>query len=105
MARNAPTAKRRDLVAEQAAIKAAMLSAGITLAMIDKDNGFADGTARNAMREPNAKGERAIAAALSKPAHHLWPSRYDQGGTRREPQNYERVPTYSQRRNGKEALT
>lgn len=87
------------LVKEQSRIKAKLLIAGITLADIDRRYGLSNGTARNTMREPNAKGERAIAAALGTRPHHLWPTRYRPSGQRRSPQNWTRVPTLEQRRN------
>jgi Ner family transcriptional regulator len=55
------------------------------------------------MREPNAKGERAIAAALGTMPHLLWRSRYRPSGQRRSPQNWTRVPTLVQRRNERAA--
>lgn len=87
-------------VKEQAAIKTRLMTAGITTALIDREHGLADGTCRNTLREPNTRGERAIAAALKTHPHLLWPSRYTPNGQRREPQNYNRVPTLAQRRNG-----
>jgi len=87
------------LVKEQSRIKAKLLMAGITLADIDRTYHLSSGTARNTMREPNTKGERAIAAALGTRPHLLWPSRYRPSGQRRSPQNWTRVPTLEQRRN------
>jgi Ner family transcriptional regulator len=93
------TSKVDPKVKEQSAIKAKLLMAGITLADIDRTYGLSDGTARNSMREPNAKGERAIAAALGTRPHLLWPTRYRPSGQRRSPQDWTRVPTLKQRRN------
>lgn len=87
------------LVKEQSRIKAKLLMAGITLADIDRTYRLSNGTARNTMREPNAKGEHAIAAALGTRPHLLWPTRYRPSGQRRSPQNWTRVPTLEQRRN------
>lgn len=87
------------LVKEQLRIKTRLLMAGITLAQIDRQFGLSDGTARNTMREPNEKGERAIAAALGTRPHLLWPTRYRPSGQRRSPQDWTRVPTLKQRRN------
>ena len=87
------------LVKEQSRIKARLLVAGITLADIDRQYGLSDGTARNTMREPNTRGERAIAAALGTRPHLLWPTRYRPSGQRRSPQDWTRVPTLKQRRN------
>jgi Ner family transcriptional regulator len=87
------------LVKEQSRIKAKLLEAGVTLAEIDRSYQLSNGTARNTMREPNARGERAIAAALGTRPHLLWPTRYRATGQRRSPQNWTRVPTLEQRRN------
>ncbi|MAW89368.1 MAG: hypothetical protein CMJ42_22845 [Phyllobacteriaceae bacterium] len=84
-------------VAEQAAIKARLLQAGLTLAEIDRRFGLKPGTARNSLREPNLKGERAIAAALGTKPHLLWKTRYRPSGQRRSPQDRTRVPTMAQR--------
>lgn len=93
------TSKVDPKVKEQSAIKAKLLMAGITLADIDRTYGLSDGTARNTMREPNVRGERAIAAALDTKPHLLWPTRYRPSGQRRSPQDWTRVPTLKQRRN------
>ena len=95
----APEDRVDPLVKEQLRIKTRLLTAGITLAQIDRQYGLSDGTARNTMREPNEKGERAIAAALGTRPHLLWPTRYRPSGQRRSPQNWTRVPTLEQRRN------
>lgn len=98
------TATRVDpRVKEQAAIKAKLLEAGITLAEIDRSFKLADGTSRNTLREPNLRGERAIAAALGTKPHLLWPTRYRPSGQRRSPQDWSRVPTLAQRRNSQAA--
>lgn len=93
------TSKVDPKVKEQSAIKAKLLMSGITLADIDRTYGLSDGTARNTMREPNVRGERAIAAALGTKPHLLWPTRYRPSGQRRSPQDWTRVPTLKQRRN------
>jgi Ner family transcriptional regulator len=93
------TLKVDPRVKEQSRIKAKLLEAGITLADIDRTYGLTSGAARNAMREPNQKGERAIAAALGTRPHLLWPTRYRPSGQRRSPQEWTRVPTLKQRRN------
>ena len=86
-------------VKEQSQIKARLSLAGFTLADIDRIYQLSNGTARNTMREPNARGERAIAAALGTKPHLLWPTRYRPSGQRLSPQNWTRVPTLEQRRN------
>lgn len=93
------TSKVDPKVKEQSAIKARLLMAGITLAEIDRTYGLSDGTARNTMREPNVRGERAIAAVLGTQPHLLWRTRYRPSGQRRSPQDWTRVPTLKQRRN------
>ncbi len=101
MANNNPDPR----IAEQAAIKAKLLEAGLPLAEIDRRFGLPSGTARNTLREPHPRGERAIAAALGSRPHLLWPTRYRPSGQRRQPQDYSRPPTMKQRRNGMAART
>jgi Ner family transcriptional regulator len=98
------TDKPRDISAnklnELASIKHKLILAGLTLSDIDRQYRLPRGTAGTTLREPNAAGERAIAAALGTKAHFLWPSRYRPSGQRRSPQpreNYERPPTMRQR--------
>lgn len=95
----ASTDKVDPKIKEQSRIKTRLFEAGITLAQIDRTYGLSDGTARNTMREPNARGESAIAAALGTKPHLLWRTRYRPSGQRRSPQDYDRVPTLEQRRN------
>ncbi len=85
-------------IAEQAAIKARLLEAGLPLAEIDRRFGLPSGTARNTLREPHPRGERAIAAALGSRPHLLWPTRYRPNGQRRKPQNWTPTPTMAERR-------
>lgn len=85
-------------IAEQAAIKARLLEAGLPLAEIDRRFDLPPGTARNSLREPNPRGERAIASALGARPHLLWKSRYRPNGLRRSPQDWSRPPTMAQRR-------
>ena len=105
MDRKPHLAKPDRRIEEARRVKSLMIAAGISFAMIDKENGFSEGYARHTLRTPNPKGERAIAAALFMFPHHLWPSRYLPSGKRREPQNYERVPLLQQRRNASGVLT
>jgi Ner family transcriptional regulator len=86
-------------VVERSRIVARLDAAGLTLAQIDRDYGLTEATCRNTMREPNSRGERAIAAALKTYPHLLWPSRYRPNGTRRSPQDWTKLPTFKQRRN------
>ncbi|RVG08840.1 hypothetical protein CN234_16950 [Sinorhizobium meliloti] len=85
---------------ELAAIKRELLLVGLSLYDVDRRYNLPRGTAGTTLREPNAAGEKAIAAALGTKAHLLWPSRYWPSGQRRSPQpreNYERPPTMRQR--------
>ncbi|MBZ0164608.1 MAG: helix-turn-helix domain-containing protein [Notoacmeibacter sp.] len=98
-------AKTDPRIEEQAAIKGRMLAKGLTAAEIDRRYNLTPGTARNTLREPNIKGERAIAAALGTKPHLLWRTRYRPSGQRRSPQDWSRVPTLAQRRNAVTELT
>lgn len=92
-----------DKIQEVAAIKNRLLIAGLSLLQIDRDYKLPRGTAGTTLREPNAAGERAIAAALGTKPHLLWRTRYHASGLRKSPQppaNYERPPTMRQRQNG-----
>jgi Ner family transcriptional regulator len=95
----------KALVVEQQRVKNKLNLNGVILAEIDRDYGLPDGTARNTLREPHERGERAIAAVLNTYPHLLWPSRYRPSGQRRKPQDWNRVPTMAQRRNEREAQT
>ncbi|WP_085025558.1 helix-turn-helix domain-containing protein [Ensifer aridi] len=89
-----------DKLEELADIKRKLILAGLSLYDVDRRFSLPRGTAGTTLREPNAAGERAIAAALGTRAHLLWPSRYRPSGQRRSPQpreNYERPPTMRQR--------
>lgn len=96
-----------DAIARTAKIREALFVRGLSFADIDRRFRLPEGTAyRAAHREPNAKGEAAIAAALAYEPHELWPERYDAGGQRLEPQpreNYRRPPSMRQRRNDRAA--
>ncbi|CUX41355.1 conserved hypothetical protein [Agrobacterium deltaense Zutra 3/1] len=82
---------------EIARIKGKLIVAKITLAEIDKKYCLPTGTAGNAVHEPHAAGERAIAAALKTRPHLLWFSRYMPDGRRLSPQPSENY------RNGRRA--
>lgn len=90
-------AERRRLE-EIACIKGKLIIAKITLAEIDKKYSLPSGTAGNAVHEPHAAGERAIAAALKTRPHLLWFSRYHSDGRRLTPQPSENY------RNGRRAV-
>ncbi|NRF09341.1 helix-turn-helix domain-containing protein [Rhizobium pusense] len=83
---------------EIARIKGKLIVAKITLAEIDKKYCLPTGTAGNAVHEPHAAGERAIAAALNTRPHLLWFSRYMPDGRRLSPQPSENY------RNGRRAV-
>lgn len=85
-------------VAEQVNLKSKLALLGLTFAEIDRIYDLTSGAAREALRVPNARSERAIAAALGTRPHLLWRSRYHASGQRRSPQDYERPPTLAQRR-------
>lgn len=94
------TMKRVDpRVKEQTRIKTKLFEAALTLSDIDRTYQLPRCTAGNTLREPNERGERAIAAALGTKPHLLWPTRYRPSGQRRSPQDWSRVPTLAQRRN------
>jgi Ner family transcriptional regulator len=93
------------LVAERQRIEIRLDALGITMASIDEEYNLSGGAARNAMREPNAGAERAIAAKLNTHPHLLWPSRYRPNGERLKPQDWTRVPTMQQRRKEAGGLT
>lgn len=86
-------------IKEQSIIKVKLLKAGLTLVSIAQKYNLPDASVRNALREPNIKAERAIAAALGTRPEDLWRTRYHASGQRRSPQDYDRVPTMAQRRN------
>ncbi|WP_425417321.1 helix-turn-helix domain-containing protein [Oricola indica] len=91
---------------EQAArIKARLYEAGYKLSDIDRDFKLPPGTARDALRAPNLKGERAIASALGTRPELLWRDRYHASGRRKSPQDHSRPPTMAQRRKVTGALT
>lgn len=90
-------------LSEMTLIKSRLYAAGMTLSSIDLRFGLPRGTAGTTLREPNAAGERAIAAALSMRPHLLWQTRYHGSGLRKSPQpreNYARPATMVQRLNG-----
>jgi len=92
-----------DKIAEMSAIKTRLFEAGLALLEIDRSYQLPRGTAGTTLREPNAAGERAVAAALGTKPHLLWRSRYHGSGLRKSPQpreNYERPATMAQRQNG-----
>lgn len=98
-----PSVDRR--IEQAARIKARLFEKGVTLAEIDREFKLPPGTARDALRAPNLKGERAIAAALGTRPELLWRDRYHASGRRKSPQDHSRPPTMAQRRKELEART
>jgi len=99
---NKPARKPFDKIDEMANIKSKLMIAGFTFYDIDRRFELPRGTAGTTLREPNAAGERAIAAALGTKPHLLWRRRYHASGLRKAPQpaeNYERPLTMRQRQN------
>ena len=91
-----------DSIQRAAKIRDALFVRGLTFTDIDRRYKLPAGSAYLAAhREPNAKGEAALAVALDFEAHEMWPERYDASGHRLEPQpheNYRRPPSRRQRR-------
>lgn len=86
---------------EMSQVKAKLIIAGFSLLDIDREYALPRGTAGTTLREPNAAGERAIAAALRCRPHLLWRTRYHSDGRRKTPQpseNYARLPTMRERK-------
>ncbi len=84
-----------------AKIKARLELKGWSLSRIDREYQLPTNTAATTLREPNLRGERAIAAVLKTHPHLLWRERYHGDGRRKDPQpmeNYVRPPTRKQRR-------
>lgn len=97
------TTKRADrFYAQSQAIKTRLRQRGYPLSAVDYRFKLPTGSAGDALRNPNQRGEKAIAAALDVHPKSLWPSRYDgTTGQRLTPQpsvNYVRQPTILQRR-------
>ena len=103
---NSAVPPRVDKRVEQAArIKARLYEAGYLLADVERLYQLPKGTVSDALRAPNLKGERAIAAALGTRPHLLWRDRYHASGQRKSPQDHSRPPTMAQRRKETEART
>lgn len=92
-------------VKQIARIKALLTENGLSLLGIDRKYDLPRGTAGTTLREPNPRGERAIAAALGSRPEFLWRDRYHASGQRKSPQDYTRPPTFAQRRKAAEAQT
>lgn len=68
-----------------AMIKAKLQMAGFTLAEVARRNDVGEASVRLALRAPSLSGEKAIARALNKPLHELWPDRWTKDGKRIRP--------------------
>lgn len=100
----------RDRIADKAAkarldeaarVKFKLDALGYSFLDVDREYSLPRGTAGTTIREPNAAGERAIAAALNTRPHLLWRSRYHADGRRKTPQpaeNYQRSTKRDRRR-------
>ncbi|MFB2553378.1 helix-turn-helix domain-containing protein [Ensifer soli] len=92
----------RDRTADKAAkarldeatrVKNKLDALGWALADVDREYNLPRGTAGTTLREPNSRGERAIAAVLGTRPEYLWRTRYHADGRRKSPQpseNYQR---------------
>lgn len=95
-----------DPVARYVQIKSALFLKGLSFAAVDRQFELPRGSAHAATREPNPRGEAALAEVLALEPRVLWPERYDACGQRLEPQpleNYRRPQTMRQRRNSRAA--
>lgn len=80
-------------LAEAARVKNRLTELGFSLFDVDRLYNLPRGTAGTTLREPNAAGERAIAAILKTRPHLIWRTRYHADGRRKTPQppeNYQR---------------
>ncbi len=81
----ARTRKKKDM--ESADILHLLRKKRLSFADVDRKYGLSKKSAVHASRMAHEPGEKAIADVLGKPAHHIWPSRYDpQTGERLKPQ-------------------
>jgi len=97
-----------QLIQEAQRVKNALELAGYLLTDIDRDHGLARGASGDALRNPNARAESAVAKVLGVEPKDLWPSRYDTRTSKRHsPQpsvNYARPPAIRQRRKDRAKL-
>lgn len=69
-----------------AKIKYELAKKGLTLYATSIHAGLNKRNCSNAIASPHKKGELAISEALGVAPHIIWPSRYNDDGTRLEPQ-------------------
>ncbi len=67
-------------------IKAAVRRGGRTLASVARDAGIKERALARALVVPRRAAEEAIAAAMDKEPKDIWPTRYNEDGTRKRPQ-------------------
>lgn len=61
-------------------VKAAIRKRGITLADLSQQVGLGRSSVRHIKFQSFPRAQEAVAALLGVPAHHIWPSRYDEHG-------------------------
>lgn len=92
-----------DPIIRAGKIKEALFVRGLSFADVDRKYELPAKTAYTTLREPNQRGEEALAETLALEPKELWPERYDAAsGQRFSPQpsnNYRRPSTMRQRRN------
>jgi len=98
------TPRERKQIANAESIRARLKTNGFTLTEVDRTYDLPKGTAHDALRNPNLKGERAIAAALGTRPELLWRDRYHASGQRRSVLDYTRPPTIKERQKRSGAL-
>lgn len=64
----------------KAYIVAALHAAGTSLRKLSVENGFKPSSLKHALHSPWPKAERIIAEAIGEIPHHIWPTRYTDGG-------------------------
>lgn len=67
-------------------IKAAVRRRGRTLASVARDAGIKEQALARALVVPRRAAEQAIAAAMDEHPKVIWPTRYNEDGTRKRPQ-------------------
>ena len=67
----------------RADIRAALQKKGLTLRQVSSEAGLSTSACGFALLYPSRKAEEAIAGALGKTPHELWPDRWDASGRRR----------------------
>jgi Ner family transcriptional regulator len=84
---------------EPEVIKAQIRIKRMTLASLGRSEGVSRQQMANALVRPHRKAEELIAGFLGVSPHSIWPSRYNEDGTRKRPQprqNYTAAPRFRQ---------